>query len=68
MTTRLHILVLIIYFNNVIIINMLIKNMLINMKKMKIIYRQKNPIKKCRVIKIKIMKKKKQQLISVTLL
>jgi len=62
MTTRLHILVLIIYFNNVIIINMLI-----NMKKMKIIYRQKNPIKKCRVIKIKIMKKK-QQLISVTLL
>jgi len=33
MTTRLHIIVLIIYFNNVIIINMLIKNMLINMNK-----------------------------------
>jgi len=39
--------------------------MLINMNKIKIIYRYENPIKNCRVIKII---KIKQQQISVTLL
>jgi hypothetical protein len=33
---------------------------------MKIMYRQKNPIKNCRVVKIKIIKK--TRLISITLL